>query len=31
MRVIIANDCSTDLTTQLGDVAKGINIINNTG
>ena len=27
--VIIANDCSTDLTTQLGDVAKGINIINN--
>ena len=27
--VIIANDCSTDLTTQFGDVAKGINIINN--
>ena len=28
--IIIANDCSTDLTIQLGDVVKGINIINNT-
>lgn len=28
--VIIANDCSTDLTTQLEKVAHGIQIINNT-
>ena len=27
--IIVANDCSTDLTTQLGDVAAGIKIINN--
>lgn len=27
--IIVANDCSTDLTTQLGDVATGIKIINN--
>lgn len=27
--IIIANDCSTDLTTKLGDVVKGIKIITN--